>query len=215
MEGTEPFEIGVWTGGEGQGKRNDLKVGIDLLKAGGLKRIAEQEPALFVKYHRGFAALEQFSAKPGKRQSPRTTYVLVGPSGVGKTRWAFDRYGENLYVSPVGQSKSAIWFDGYGGEKAALLDDFRGSISFEDLLKLTDPWYDHRVPIKGGYVIWKPDVVIITSNAPHTTWYTHLTAYDLTPLERRITQIDIAEIDILPTQVPEEDDIVSVIFGDD
>ncbi len=199
MEGVDPFEFGTWTGGNGQGKRNDLLVGLALLKEGGLKRVALEEPTLFVKYHRGFAAVEQFQARPGKRDRPRTTYVLVGDSGIGKTKWAFDNYGEDLYVSPVGQSKHAVWFDGYGGEKAALLDDFRGSISFEDLLKLTDPWYNHRVPVKGGYVIWKPDIVIITSNTQYNTWYSHLTAKDLEPLVRRIKQVNLLEVDVSGT----------------
>lgn len=191
MEGTDPFEYGTWTGGEGQGKRNDLKVAVGLVKEGGLKRVAIDEPELFVKFHRGLAALEQYTRRPGQRETARTCYLVVGDTGIGKTRWVFDNFSsEGLYVSPVGQSKNAIWFDGYSGEKVALLDDFRGSISYEDLLKLCDPWYDHRVPIKGGYVIWKPDTVIITSNTMPCTWYSHLTAKDLEPLNRRLARVD-------------------------
>lgn len=184
-----PYEIGDWVP-EQQGRRTDLERGLEVFQAGGAKRVATEEPLLFIKYHRGFAALEGALARPSRRSFARTICVIVGSPGSGKTRWVFDRFeATGLYVSPVGQSKTALWFDGYSAEATALIDDFRGSISYEDFLKLTDPWYSHRVPVKGGYVIWNPDRIIVTSNEPVEAWWPHLAGSPnlLAPLFRRIT----------------------------
>lgn len=179
-----PYEIGTFEE-ETQGKRSDLDHGLELFKEGGLKRIATTEPKLFVKYHRGFSALEGYLSGPEARTTERYVFIVVGVAGCGKTRWAFSQFKDDLYVSPIGQNKNSLWFDGYRGQMAALIDDFRGSVSFEDLLKMCDPWYDHRVPVKGSYVIWKPDVIIITSNENWDGWYPNLTPAQLAPLKRR------------------------------
>jgi len=182
-----PYEIGEWDEDQ-QGRRTDLDKGLELFKEGGVKRIANEDPKLFVKYHRGFQALEGFLSGPVQRTKERECFIIIGDAGCGKTRWAFDNFKCDLYVSPIGQNKNSLWFDGYRGQMAALLDDFRGSTTFEDLLKICDPWYNHRVPVKGSYVIWEPDIVVITSNEGIDAWYANLTPEQIKPLRRRIRQ---------------------------
>lgn len=53
-----PWERGSWEEG-GQGRRNDLSAAIASLKAGGLKRVAEENPTAYVKYSKGLKALAQ------------------------------------------------------------------------------------------------------------------------------------------------------------
>lgn len=180
-----PYEVGDWAEDQ-QGRRSDLAAAHELFKEGGLKRVAFDAPLAFIKYHRGFAALEAFISQPKPRTEARTTRVLVGPSGIGKTKWANDTYGDDLYICPV-QHGEHFWFDGYSGQSAVLIDDYRGKIRFEELLKITDPWYDQRVPVKNGFTIWKPKVVVITSNKLPAYWYPTMTGDELNPLNRRLT----------------------------
>lgn len=174
-----------------KGKRTDLIRGHEIYQGAkpgtGLRRLAEEEPLLFIKYHKGFAALEGILSRPRRRDEARQTIVLIGDTGKGKTKWVFDRYeASGLWVSAVGARKDAIWFDGYHGDACAVIDDFRGAIAYEDILKLTDPWINHRVPVKGGFTIWQPDVVIITSNLDPVMWWPSETPTSLEPLHRRI-----------------------------
>lgn len=166
----EPFEIGTWEP-DAQGTRSDLQQALELFKQGGLKRLATDAPSAFVKYHRGFAALATYTDHPRRRETCRLTIILVGDPGAGKTRWVHESFGQDLYVSPIGAAKGQVWFDGYQGQEVALIDDFTGTIEYGDLLKLTDPWHDQRCPVKGAYVIWKPNIIILTSNEDPGGWY--------------------------------------------
>lgn len=59
-----PWERGVF-GRSGQGKRNDLHDAVDTLRAGGIKRVAEDHPTVYVKFHRGLRALaKELEEKP-------------------------------------------------------------------------------------------------------------------------------------------------------
>lgn len=60
----EPGDLsGPWERGEfgraGQGKRNDLADACNTLRAHGIKRVAEEHPTTFVKFHRGLRELEK------------------------------------------------------------------------------------------------------------------------------------------------------------
>lgn len=197
----EPWEFGEWNERQ-QGKRNDILEGLAILKDKGLKGVCEEKPELFLRHHRSYAAYLAIMEQPKARTKERITYVLVGESGIGKTKWAFDNFGAGgLFISALSEGK-ALWFDGYTGQQAAIIDDFRGSISFENVLKLTDPWYDHRCPVKNSFVIWKPDVVIITSNEHYTMWWPSLSSDQLAPLRRRIQFVNVVTRADFPTIAP-------------
>lgn len=111
---------------------------------------------------------------------------MVGPTGVGKTRWAYE-HDPTLYPKPNGHK----WFDGYLGHKTALFDDFRGDasgITYSFLLQLLDR-YPLRVEVKGGMVEWVPETIIITSNDDPRYWYPMES--NLAPLFRRLTTVKI------------------------
>lgn len=91
----------------------------------------------------------------------RTVYWLHGPTGTGKTRWAYQKAKERgaFWMSGL----TLRWFDGYMGQMTAILDDLRStSIEYSSLLRLLDR-YPTRVEIKGSSVPWTADLVIITS----------------------------------------------------
>lgn len=70
----------------------------------------------------------------------------------------------NIYRVSAPNSKGAqLWFDGYLGESVAVFDDFRPWwCRFDYLLALLDR-YPIRVPVKGGFVNWIPEIIIITT----------------------------------------------------
>jgi len=91
---------------------------------------------------------------------PPVVYWFHGPTGSGKTRKAIE-IGEaagSYWIS----NRDLQWFDGYCGQKVAIIDDFRRDFcTFHYLLRLLDR-YNLDVPIKGAESRWMPEVIIIT-----------------------------------------------------
>lgn len=165
-----PFEFGRASGG--QGCRTDLASATELIVGGGsLKRLAEEQPQMVVKYHRGFTVLRDLlQSDCSGGYSPKDVRVFFGPTGTGKTRGAYALY-PHLCRLPVA-SESSPWFDGYDGQDEVLIDDYGRSsrYSYQFFLQLLDG-YPMKVPIKGGFVHWVPKVVLITSNERPEDWY--------------------------------------------
>lgn len=139
-----------------QGKRSDLKLTCDIIKESGIKRAIEEHPDVFVKYHNGLTKLSSHYLGNNK-PVPIVTWIW-GPTGSGKTKEVFEKE-TDLWFSSIDLN----WFDGYHGQEAVLIDDFRGDMcKFRFLLRLLDR-YPLQVPIKGGFVWWVPKRIYITS----------------------------------------------------
>lgn len=123
-----------------------------------MEEVANEHFSDFIRYHKGIAAYRN-TKKPKFREVE--VICLYGPAGTGKTRLVYERE-PNLFICP---DSTLQWFDGYGGEEAVLIDDFRGiphqRVGF--LLQLLDR-YPLRVPVKGSFVQWNPSRIYITSN---------------------------------------------------
>ena len=129
----------------------------------------------------------------------RVVEWYFGPTGTGKTKEAWCRAADWLGVEEDDakliegvwvSNESSKWFDGYHGQRVAILDDIRSSTwEFSTLLRLLDR-YPMQVPIKGGYVKWMPELIIITApGEPRELYSNHETKepYDgIEQLERRI-----------------------------
>lgn len=164
-----------------QGQRTDLHELTRRVRNGHtLLQIAEADPVTFLKYHRGISALRQVTQQA--RSGPRCVMLLIGATGVGKTRFAYDRFPDLYPVFDIANP----WFDGYDSQRCALLDECGpGMMPYNFLKRITDR-YPIQVPIKGGAVPWNPDVVILTSNADLSTWYQNIPLLDREALTRRI-----------------------------
>lgn len=150
-----------------QGKRSDIQAAVGEVQRAGIRGVAEALPEAYVKYRSGLSSygafLERFSAR-----EPPEVRLLLGPSGVGKTRACWERTPK--LVSIPG---SLEWFDNYMGDEAILFDEFDGALSkvtLKWLLQLLDR-YPLRLPIKGGFVAAKYTTVYITSNLHPRDWY--------------------------------------------
>ena len=184
------------------GNRTDLHTATDLLKTGAtMLELADVNPVAVVKFSRGLMYLRSLLSKPRDSADPPKIYWLYGPTGCGKSRFAHV-YGMAYTkgITTVWTSSSDLrWFDGYDGQKVVIFDDFRPKeVSFSFLLRLTDR-YPFRVPFKGGFVNWCPEVIFITTPYdPDRTFEYRATfrSEDVGQLKRRITRVfDVSNAD--------------------
>lgn len=188
------------------GKRTDLMEACESLKEGKtLRDIALDNPTTVVKYHKGLISLRALLFE-GTRTKP-TVFWLHGDTGTGKTRSAVE-LGEQLGGSYWISSGSLRWFDGYDGQRVAILDDFRcDSCEFNFLLRLLDR-YNLRVEYKGGFTDWRPEIIIVTSCSSPTFTYSIKPNDDVQQLLRRIDHV--IEFD----KTTYEKNPLSVLLGD-
>ena len=114
----------------------------------------------------------------------RRVVVYWGPTGTGKSRRAWDEAGLAAYPKCP---RTKFW-DGYQGQDAIVLDEFRGSIDVANLLR----WFDRypvNVEIKGSSVAFLATKIWITSNLDPRNWYPDLDEETREALFRRFTEV--------------------------
>jgi len=188
-EDKDPYQYGTLPE---PGKRNDLHDVVQLMKEGNsIRDIVNSDNiaaiACVVKYPRGLTFFANL-ARGERREAPVVIWIC-GSTGIGKTRSATefaDLVADGDYWMSAG---SLRWFDGYDGQRVVILDDFRTKhIEFSMLLRLLDR-YALRVEVKGGYVNWLPQFIIITAPfGPKEMWNLRRDE-DLEQLGRRVTHI--------------------------
>jgi len=152
-----------------QGKRNDiLEFKQEIDRGRDVWEIAQEDQhfAAAIKYHRGFQQYKH--ARTEERDFKTTTCVFTGAPRTGKSRAAFNF--DQAFTAPL--SNGSQWWDGYdpARHRAIILDDFHAAFPAHQLLRLCDS-YPVQVPFKGGFLQFRPEVLVITSNYPPTAWY--------------------------------------------
>lgn len=164
----EPFQLNQNGAVVGQGKRSDLQATIQAIQAGATtSTIMTEHASTYVKYPRGIQALIAFKRRmdmPSWRNV--SVLVLQGRTGTGKTRKALEVLrkqflclqlqiakehcdGDMPYILTSSNSKS-VWWDGYEGQKAVILDEFYGSwMKYSVLLRVLDG-HPFRLEVKGA-----------------------------------------------------------------
>ena len=160
----------------------------DCLKSSkSLKRVAQEHPETYVKFHKGLQALQQALIEP-RNQQPTVT-VLVGPTGSGKSRKARELC-DNPWIWTPSREK---WFDGYSGQTDVIFEEFRGQLPFGMLLSLLDR-YDCPVQYKGGSTEFAATNIIITSPKRPEYWYADNGNDKIDQLMRRLTSIEELQV---------------------
>lgn len=111
----------------------------------------------------------------------RRCFVFWGESGMGKSRMAWERGGLESYP----KIPSTKFWDGYRGQSTVIIDEFRGGIGIEHLLRWLDR-YPVLVEIKGSAVPLVAKEIYITSNLHPNQWYPNLDTLTLNALLRRL-----------------------------
>lgn len=100
--------------------------------------------------------------------------VIYGTGGLGKSRWAREEAKKNIedgriytLMNPQGHT---VWWDGYDGQQALLMDDFNGYLLPHHLFRILDI-YALQIPVKGGHSWANWNYVYITANKPPSEWY--------------------------------------------
>ena len=116
-------------------------------------------------------------------------YVRIGPPGAGKTKWMDDTYGIGNWVTAP--CNNGYWFDGCDHD--VILFDYveANAIPSSSLFKRLTDRYPIQVSVKGGFITWKPRVIVFTSNSHPKQWWGNLRAYDLGVIERRLTNVEV------------------------
>jgi len=120
--------------------------------------IADNNPGMFIRYHRGIEALIQLNDKPRPVGLPKKVLFFYGTTGTGKTRAAFEEAGEDAYSWGPEQGK---WWNGYNRHKTVIMDEFRGQLEMGYMLRLLDV-YPMKIETKGGMRQFVADTVILT-----------------------------------------------------
>ncbi len=168
IPGTPVYEEGQLSA---PGKRNDLVAFKEDVQAGKRKRdLLDDHLMTLARYPKLYDTINY--AMP-TRQEPVIVTLLIGPSGLGKTRFVYDKYqgDDDLYITPL--SNGTMWYDNYDGHKYVLIDDFAGAASHMTLtclLRLIDR-YPVQVPTKGSHTWWFPTHIYLTTNILPKDWY--------------------------------------------
>lgn len=169
-----------------QGKRSDLDGVREALGAGGSMREIIDSGASYqaVRY-----AEKWLTYKEVVRAEPPKVYWYWGATGTGKTRAALAEATECYGVDSIWWAAGNLdWFDGYDAHRVAIWDDFRPEWKkLSWVLRALDR-YPMRVPYKGGYRQWVPEVIYITCPKPPEECYLDC-GEDTEQLIRRITVI--------------------------
>lgn len=177
-----------------QGDRHDLKDVVNDIRTGKRKAddIAVEDPVFYHMYGRTLAKAEDILSRKRFRTDMTKGIWYWGPTGVGKSHRAFDGFDPDThYVKPLDDQ----WWDGYTGQKVVILNDFRGQITYSELLTLVDKW-PHSVKRRNREPIpFVAETVIITSALPPEDVYHNISARDsLDQLRRRFTITNCSEV---------------------
>lgn len=156
-----------------QGKKSTLSTIVEKIKNGeSMLEAIEGNEETYVRNYNGLKNYEHMIDKPRELTDPLEVEVYCGAAGTGKSFKVYnDNKKENIY--PVPPSENSKWYPGYDNKKhkVVLYNDFNGSrMKRTTLLELTDI-YPTQVEIKGAFVHFKPQKIILTSNDNPLDWY--------------------------------------------
>ena len=170
---------------KGQGNRSDLQMVSTAVRSGSsTPEIARTYPDIYIKYASGIDKCIAALQTPRMLTDDATTFVLWGNSGVGKSRLARDCC-RDLGLAYYSRDPGGLWWDGYTGQRAVVIDDFVGQIPYRDILRILDR-YEYTAWIKGSSRQLVADTFFITSNIHPQAWYAD---EDFAPLRRRLTWV--------------------------
>lgn len=125
--------------GRGQGYRGDIDMQKDAIMSGECtaEEIAVANPEFYHKYGRTLHKLEDIALRKRFRSWMTQGIWYYGPTAVGKSHKAFQGFDPDTHY--VWKNDKG-WQDGYTGQATVIINDFRGEISYNEMLQLVDKW---------------------------------------------------------------------------
>jgi hypothetical protein len=172
------------------GARKDLKKIQDRIKEGEtVDMLATEDPYLFHMYGRTMNKLEDLQARKKFRTEMTEGIWYYGATGTGKSHKAFENYSpETHYVLPNDNG----WWDAYTQQDTVIINDFRGEISYNELLVLVDKW-PHSVKRRNREPIpfISKRIIITSSLQPKKIYRKRDVEDDIGQLMRRFKVIEL------------------------
>lgn len=178
-----------------QGKRDDLKEVHQLINNGtSVLSLRQENPMLYHQYGRTLNQLETDAKNNNIRTSMTQGIWIFGSTGKGKSHMARELCNKKTVYTHTVKDKG--WWDRYDQQQIVLIDDYRGEIDYNELLKLVDKW-EHYVCRRGKDPIsFTSEGVIITSSLPpHKVYKNRVLEDSIDQLKRRFIIWDIDKED--------------------
>lgn len=145
-----------------------------------------------MKFHGGLRLLEALAIDEVE-QPDKQTLVIHGPTGLGKSRCAWELCKplfSLLYNGTADHPPQKQFWDGYCQQKYLLLDEFHCQLSMEQMLRILD-----RYPLRGevkctpfGVALNFSRVVILTNVSPDM-WFLNSSNGQTAAFMRRLTYV--------------------------
>lgn len=192
-----------------QGSRRDLELLQREINDGTLtvQQIRQENPMIYHQYGRTLNQLEDDRMETVFRTERTQGFWLWGGTGAGKSHVAFKGFTtETHYVWKLNDNN---WQDGYKQQETVIIDDFRGSINYDEMLRMLDEHPNYTVPRRGRPPIpFTSKRVIITSSMPPEDVYNKRNERDsIEQLKRRV------HIYELPFQLKSVSEALGVILN--
>lgn len=173
-----------------QGKRTDLdELKEAIVKGTKVDDIAMQYPIMYHQYGRTLEKLEDVAMRKMYRTEQTKGIWYYGSTGVGKSHKAFENYSPETHYTLINDKG---WWDGYAQQEIVIINDFRGWISYDELLQLVDKW-PHKVRRRGREPIpfTSKKVIITSSLSPEDVYCNRHEKDSLEQLYRRFEIIQL------------------------
>lgn len=158
-----------------QGERSDIKALKRYIDEGhNLREISDSYFREYLKFNRGIKEYMLLHFKPTRKRCD--LHIYFGPTGTGKSNLALEEASKVddcplTLAAPNSEKNPVLWFDGYYGQRAIIIDDFESWWMSPAQFKRMVNSITSTVNVKGAIVPLTPDLVIITSNFDPATWY--------------------------------------------
>lgn len=192
--GSFPLVDGARSAGRSKGSETSQEMyaeAINFAEAGDFESLKKAQPGIYVKY---FSTLEKISQlKQHEDMDVLGGLWIVGDSGLGKSRLVRE-YARARGWSVAIKGADNIWFPVNAGTAQMIcLDDADHSTAkLSNLIKTIGDHYPAQVQVKGGLMMIRPEVVVITSNLRIEQIFFDLEA-DIKPIKRRYREVTIAK----------------------
>lgn len=179
-----PFELGEWK--QERGRRNDLIAFRDDIISGKSERhLFTEHTSSWFRYNKALDRARLLFGK--KRDEPTEVWVLLGPTGCGKTEYALRNF-TSAYWKPPGK-----WWDGHNPdeEETVICDEYYGWFQFGELLRMGDKT-PLLVETKGGHIHFRAKRLVLISNRAPIQWYPNVhrsNSHNFEALYRRFTKV--------------------------